>query len=70
MELNFSLGYHEIDFFSLVFLNEMICKKSDLVRLGNVEVVTGTWSPGNCSSKGDLPSKNKYIGQEEGKKAS
>ena len=33
-------------------------------------LVTGTWSPGNCSSKGDLPSKNKYIGQEEGKKAS
>ena len=33
-------------------------------------LMTGTWSPGNCSSKGDLPSKNKYIGQEEGKKAS
>ena len=48
----------------------MICKKSDLVRLGNVEVVTGTWSPGNCSSKGDLPSKNKYIGEEEGNRAS
>ena len=33
-------------------------------------LMTGTWSPGNCSSKGDLPSKNKYIGPEEGKKAS
>ena len=33
-------------------------------------LVTGTWSPGNCSSKGDLPSKNKYIGHDEGKKAS
>ena len=33
-------------------------------------LLTGTWSPGNCSSKGDLPSKNKYIGPEEGKKAS
>ena len=32
-------------------------------------LLTGTWSPGNCSSKGDLPSKNKYIGQEEGKTA-
>ena len=37
---------------------------------GEIFLVTGTWSPGNCSSKGDLPSKNKYIGPEEGRKAS
>ena len=37
---------------------------------GERVLLTGTWSPGNCSSKGDLPSKNKYIGPEEGRKAS
>ena len=49
---------------------DFISKEIRKCESGERFSMTGTWSPGNCSSKGDLPSKNKYIGHEEGKKAS